>query len=441
MSGYKKATFFVRGMHCPSCEILIKDKFLEENNIKEVKPDFKTCKVELAYVGTLDKTAINKKIIRFGYKIVDKQALFENVESLFKRIFDFFAISAMMMIIYFIGKEINIIPEINLSGNFNYLNAFILGLIASTSTCMATSGALFLATVGKLRNNENSIKSNLLPAISFNLGRVISYGLFGLLAGIVGGLLLQKFNSGPILTLLIGVFMVFLGLDMSRIISIGSIIPAGATSGIFEKLEHQFLKNPKKTAFLLGAITYLLPCGFTQTVQVYVLGLGNPGQSALTMIVFALGTVPALLLVGSLTSLTQSKFYPFFMKAMGVLVFLIGINYFMNFLSLKGISFSPGITKELKSVKIENGIQIVNMEVNGYGYEPNEFTIKKNIAVKWTIDGKNVFGCQGFLVVPKLGIQKTLQPGNNIIEFTPTETGPLFFSCSMGMYRGKFEVI
>ena len=194
----------------------------------------------------------------------------------------------------------------------------------------------------------------------------------------------------------------------------------------------------------MGAITYFLPCGFTQAVQVYALGQASPMQSALTMMIFALGTTPALLLVGSLGSFTKSGFYNYFMKTMGVIVFMIGFLYFSNFLTLYGININPingGGFGSSKTATIENGVQIIEMTVNYNGYSPNSFTVRKGIPVKWKIQGVNVFGCQAYFVAPKLGIQQVFAEGVNLIEFTPQEVGPINFSCGMGMYRGRINVI
>ncbi len=438
MPKIKKATIYIKGMHCPSCEVLMEDKFKEASNIKEVKADFRTQKVEVQYTGKIHTDILNAKIKSYGYEIVEARSLKFEVEKepLIKRLTDVGVIAIILFILYAIAQEAKLIPNINLAGNLNYLSVFILGLVASTSTCMATSGALFLATVGKSHKK-------IIPALSFNLGRVLSYGIFGFLAGLVGSVIITNLKIGSSLTLFASLFMVLLGLDMAKIISLGSILPTGLTKKIFERIEHRLLKHPKKTAFLLGAITYLLPCGFTQTVQVYALGLANPIQSALIMIIFALGTVPALLVIGGLGSFTQSRYYPYFMKVVGVLVFVIGISYFTNFLSLYGIQinlFSASAKLDSSAVRIQNGFQTVRMNVNSYGYSPNVFTLKKGIPVKWIINGENVFGCQGYLVAPKLGIQKTLAYGENIIEFTPIEEGTINFSCAMGMYRGRFLI-
>jgi plastocyanin domain-containing protein len=81
------------------------------------------------------------------------------------------------------------------------------------------------------------------------------------------------------------------------------------------------------------------------------------------------------------------------------------------------------------------------MVQDGSGYSPNTFTIKKGIPVKWIITSKSAFTCAASIISPKLGVRKNLQLGENIIEFTPSESGNIRFTCSMGMYGGSFNVI
>lgn len=427
-------------MHCPSCDVLIKDKLSQCKNVKHVEADFHNQSALIEYHGAINVGELNSKISQYGYQIVDKDKLQKSKESMTKKLLDFGVIALIIIIIYFIAKEADIIPNIQLTGEVNYLAVFMLGLVASTSTCMATSGALFMATVGKIS------RQSFLPGISFNIGRILSYGFFGLIAGMVGKTLITNFQLGTYLTFFVSIFMILLGLDLTGIFYISNVVPSKLSKGIFEKLEHLLIKNPKKTAFLLGAITYILPCGFTQTVQVYALGLATPIQSALTMIVFALGTVPALLLIGSLYSFTQTKYYSYFIKTVGVLIFIIGLTYISNTINLFGItlinnSATDKVKNQNTNVLLENGKQIIHMDVTNSGYSPNQFTVRKGIPVKWIINGKNVFGCQGYLMVPLINFQKALDAGNNIIEFTPKKAGTINFSCGMGMYGGRFLVI
>ncbi|MDO9028127.1 MAG: sulfite exporter TauE/SafE family protein, partial [Candidatus Roizmanbacteria bacterium] len=429
-------TVHIKGMHCPSCEILIQDKFKEMPNVTTVNPNFKKQEAEVYFTGHLDQEVINKKIQPFGYEIMERRNDIEDQESLGKKILEAVLISTGLVLIYLIAKEINIVPAINITANLNLLTVLFLGLVASISTCMATSGALFLSTIGRKTNN-------LKQAIYFSSGRIISYGFFGFIAGLIGSVIIINFKFGSVLTLLAAVFMILLGLDMLKIVSFASIIPFGVSLNIFRKLENCLIKDPHKSAFFLGVITYFLPCGFTQAMQVYALGLASPWQSALTMAVFALGTAPAILLIGNLRSLLKSTIYQYFMKVMAVGVLILGLYYAANFFSIYGINlgFNQNNKGTASNVKIENGKQIINMAVVSGGYVPNYFIVKKGIPVKWVIDGKNVFGCQGYFVVPSLGIQKALNEGENIFEFTPKEIGNINFSCGMGMYRGRIEVL
>lgn len=423
-------------MHCPSCEILITDKFKELPNVQNVKASFQKQEAEVYFSGHLDQEMVNKNIKPFGYEIGDKEDKNIDTEPLGKKIIEASLIAVGLGLIYLIAKEINIIPSINITGNLNLLTVLFLGLVASISTCMATSGALFLSTIGKKTNN-------LKQAIYFSLGRIISYGFFGFIAGLVGSVIITNFKFGSGLTLLAAVFMILLGLDMLKILSFASIIPFGVSSNVFRKLENSLIKDPHKSAFFLGMITYFLPCGFTQATQVYALGLASPWQSALTMAVFALGTAPAILFIGSLRGLLKSTFYQYFMKAVAVGVLILGVYYASNFFAIYGIGFSNKSNESNKTNEsnVVNGKQIINMDVISSGYSPNYFTVKKGIPVKWIINGKNVFGCQGYFVVPTLNISKALNEGENIIEFTPKESGTINFSCGMGMYRGRIEVI
>lgn len=442
MSKIKKTTLCIDGMHCASCNILIEDELKKEKNIHDVKADFSKQKAEITYTGQLNHESLNKHINPYGYKIADRSEIVR--EPFWKRLADVGVLAGILFIIYFFAQDLGIIPEINTSigSSLTFLSVFILGLVASTSTCMATSGALFIATIGKQQNSSKSLISNLLPAISFNAGRILSYGLFGFIVGSVGNALLQNAFFSSIMSVFIAVAMIFIGLSMLNLFSFSPLTNNSLTKNIFQALENRFIKHPRKTSFLLGAITYLLPCGFTQSVQLYTLGLANPFLSAAIMMVFALGTTPLLIALAFTNSFKNFSFYPYFQKIIGIIIFAIGFSYAVNFLTLHGLRINIGSNVSTGSeAKVENGTQVVRMKVHTNGYEPNTFTVKQNVPVRWIVEGENVFGCQGFLVAPQMNVQATLKLGENVFEFTPKEKGLLTFSCSMGMYRGQFNVI
>lgn len=428
----KQKKLKIKGMHCPSCNILVKDKFSQVKNISKIIADYKTQEAKIFYNGEISTKKLNQLIKPYGYEIVDE---IKEEKNILTNIYEFLAISIILFFIYLILKELNLWPSFSYS-NLSLPLVFILGIIASTSTCMATAGALYLS-IAKSKNDWST-------AISFNLGRVLSYFLFGLIFGFLGKTLITSVYFGGTLTLIIAILMIFLGLDMANIFSWQRFFGFN-TGSIFEFFEEKLRKYPRKLPFFLGGLTYLLPCGFTQSVQVYVMGLGNPWLSAFYMMVFALGTVPLLMMINLALNIRQSSFYQYFLKVMGVLVFFVGISYISNFLTLFNLNFLDTIFSKnnlkINNVEIIDGKQIIKMNVVSSGYEPNNLVVKKNIPVKWIVNGVNVLGCQGYLVVPSLGISQVLKEGENVFEFTPNEEKPIYFSCGMGMYRGKIEVI
>jgi uncharacterized protein len=162
-----------------------------------------------------------------------------------------------------------------------------------------------------------------------------------------------------------------------------------------------------------------------------------------------LGTAPGLLGIGGLTSLIKGTFAQKFFKFTGVVVITLSIFNFTNGLNLLGISpvfgdknITAGNTSIIDPNVVYDGkIQTVKMDQISSGYNPNKFTILKDVPVKWIVNSKDPYSCASSIYSVKLGIRKNLVAGENIFEFTPKESGQIKFSCSMGMYNGVFEVV
>ena len=62
-----------------------------------------------------------------------------------------------------------------------------------------------------------------------------------------------------------------------------------------------------------------------------------------------------------------------------------------------------------------------------------EFTI--------TADESSITGCNQTVVFPEYQVKKALQPGDNVITFTPEESGIVPYTCWMGMLDGRILVV
>jgi uncharacterized protein len=94
------------------------------------------------------------------------------------------------------------------------------------------------------------------------------------------------------------------------------------------------------------------------------------------------------------------------------------------------------------AVKGEDGKQEVTINVATNGYTSPVSTIKAGEPVRLKLVSNNAVGCARAFMIPSLGVSKVLpENGTEVIEFTPTETGILSYTCSMGMYTGQLTII
>jgi len=95
-----------------------------------------------------------------------------------------------------------------------------------------------------------------------------------------------------------------------------------------------------KSALVAGAMTFFLPCGFTQAMQLYAVSTGSITKGALIMMLFALGTAPGLLGVGGLSSVFKGQKAKLFFMASGIAVIILGI---FNISNASKLVFTPGV--------------------------------------------------------------------------------------------------
>lgn len=438
-----KITIPIRGMHCRSCELLVEKNLKKIDRVEQVKVNYKIGQAEIHYRGdgALPKTDLDKAIKSAGYEIGEPGQL----PWLSKRREDYRDLvkaAIWLTVLYYLAKWLGLLSiSVNTNSGGVWVALFV-GLVAGVSTCMALVGGLVLGISARHAelHPEATAKQKFRPHWYFNLGRVVGYAFFGGLIGLIGSALKPSATFLGLLTLAVGLVMLLMGLKLIEIfpaLKNKSLTLPGSLSrwlGI-HKENKEYSHRAAATA---GALTFFLPCGFTQAMQIYAVSTGSFAQGALLMGMFALGTSAGLLSLGGLSSAFKGNKARIFFMMVGLAVILLGWYNINNGRAL--LAGAGGVAIGTTSVDYSAGAQVVNMTQDGSGYHPNVLSVKKGVPVKWIVDSINPYSCASSLVVPSLGISKTLQRGENIIEFTPTATGEIPFSCSMGMYRGKFIV-
>lgn len=94
-----------------------------------------------------------------------------------------------------------------------------------------------------------------------------------------------------------------------------------------------------------------------------------------------------------------------------------------------------------QNADVDNNVQEIVTQLEPSSYPT--FVVQKGVPVKWTMvaDSKNLNSCNNEIIIPSLNISKPLKVGDNVIEFTPTETGVIPYSCWMGMINSAIVVV
>lgn len=442
----------IKGMHCRSCEVLIEEKLKEIPGLKGIFVSYKKSRAGFYSSQHVDMNVVKRAVEEAGYQIGnDQKAWISHNPSDYR---DLGIAFVALLILYFIAKKTGL-TNLNVGSTGSpsgLLVVLIVGLTAGISTCMAMVGGLVLGISARHseKHPEATPAQKFRPHLFFNLGRILSYFLLGGLIGVIGKAFQLSSTTLGALIIIVGLVMLVLGIQLTQIFpkisSAGFTLPSGIAKLLGIKKHHD-KEYSHLNSMLVGALTFFLPCGFTQAMQLYAMSTGSFWRGAAIMGVFALGTAPGLLGIGGLTSLIKGMFARRFFKFAGILVIFLALFNISNGINLTGIrsinfnSASESQAKDDPNVKLENGVQTVRMTQSSAGYTPNKFTIKKGIPVKWIIDAKNTSSCSSSIVAQKINIKKFLSPGENVFEFTPTETGEIRFTCSMGMYAGKFIVV
>lgn len=439
-----KLNISIRGMHCKSCEILVEKQLKGLCGVRHVKVSQSAGRAEIFYEGERPTNEIIEKAVQTaGYEVGEKEKApwfsknFSDYRDLFK--------AAVILFFLYVLADWTGLLQINVSSGAERAGlavALLVGLVAGVSTCMALVGGLALGLSARHAelHPEATSAQKFRPHLYFNLGRALGYGFFGGLVGLLGSVVSFTGNILGILTVAVGVVMIFLGLKLVEIFPAlrdkTISLPSGIAKFFGLRSEHN-KEYSHRRSMILGALTFFLPCGFTQAMQLYAASTGSATQGALIMFLFALGTAPGLLSLGGLSSIFKGRAARVFFMTAGLAVILFGVINIRNgsrLISWGGAS-APNGTVNTKEE------QIVRMTQEADGYSPNVFTIEKGRPVKWIINSVSQYSCASSIIVPRFRITKFLKQGENIITFTPTELGEIPFSCAMGMYRGKFIVV
>ena len=207
--------------------------------------------------------------------------------------------------------------------------ALVLGFIGSLH-CLTMCGPLLLWVHGNRPQSQQ---------ILYHGSRILTYMVLGVMAGFMGKAI-QWGSSQQILSLVVGALIL---LSVWLAANKNSSSPL---SWVYQKLTRWQTRKRPANMFTWGILNGLLPCGLTYVAIAAAMTQANPWQGALYMLVFGLGTVPALTLLMS-TLKYASERLRFNTNTLKYLTVLVGIMLLVRGMAL-GIPFiSPDLNPDI----------------------------------------------------------------------------------------------
>jgi uncharacterized protein len=224
------------------------------------------------------------------------------------------------------------------------LTALTIGFLGSFH-CIGMCGPIALAL--PVPNSTNIIFFT--GRVLYNSGRLISYGLMGLLFGFLGkGFAAWGYQQS--LSIALGVIIIVLLFIPAKYKNkfLGMNIIIKITEPLKRSIGNLFKRNSLPSFLLIGFLNGFLPCGFVYIGLAGATATGSPVTGMLFMILFGLGTFPAMLTVslfGKLINLNVrrkiSKAVPVFAFMLAVIFILRGMNLGIPYLSPKIMGHHP----------------------------------------------------------------------------------------------------
>lgn len=326
---------------------------------------------------------------------------------------------------------------------------FITGLTVGGLTCLAVQGGLLASVIAAAEEKEIdegvNTKNPVLPTLSFLVSKLIAYTILGFILGAFGGTITISQSTQIMMQFFVGAYMIAVALNLLNVHPMFRYVVIQPPKFLSRKLRNQSKSKAAFAPAILGAMTIFIPCGTTLAMEALAISSANAFSGAAIMAVFVLGTTPLFFGVGWLTSFLGDNFRTRFLKVAAIAVFYLGLTSINGAFTAVGSPLSiPFITVNNLSVvsNLSEGVQNIEINVTGSGYNPRNIRVKKNLPVRINLKSQDAYSCASAFRIPSLGIARNLQPnGTETIEFTPTNEGNILFTCSMGMFTGVIEVI
>lgn len=398
-----KKVIYVKWMHCISCELILEKGLKQITWANLIMVDHKKGILEVDFNKESDYKKIEKLIEKSWFKVIKEWEKSTGNSS--NILWNIIALLAVVIIFMFtqIFDLYRFLPD---TSSLSYSSAFLVWIIASLSTCLAITGWIIIG-FSRYIDSSKWIKSHINVQLWFQVWRVLWFFLLGWILWYIGNIFSLSFSLTWIITFVVGFLLLYMGLNILKIVPSLSKFGVHMPKAFASKIEG--IWKPKY-APIVWALTFFLPCWFTQTMQLLAVSSWSFWSWGLVMMIFALWTAPVLFSVWFWSSYFKEKRFTSLNKIIWAIVVFFWIFTISNAYNL--VSFS-GIESPISGIEnIENAssgssnngeLQIVNIWHDGWSTDPDIIELKQWGNYKVIITPtENWKGCMSTQAIPSL---------------------------------------
>ena len=339
-------TLKVRGMICRPCEDAIASGLLSLQGVRTVEAHYWKGDVAVTYDSDIvTRDDVVSRLAAIGYP--EGRAPSGVVT-------DIVCLMAVFVVLWLLQVISGIkVPAAEAGASYGFL--FIVGLLTSIH-CLAMCGGIELSQTtdaaemlagddgthaveeqvstasGKKRRSTYAFKS----ALAYNGGRMVSYAAVGAVFGAAGVMTSYTPTVKAIVFTVAGVLVLLIGLRMFGLMPPLPRLHAtrrGARASSSLRSSAVGARGRKRFGpLVVGLATGLMPCGALAAMWLFAMSTGSALSGALSMLAFAAGTVPAMLLLGSFSSLVPRRWLRYLLRVGAILVMAMGLS-----MAIKGL--------------------------------------------------------------------------------------------------------
>lgn len=305
----------IRGMMCRSCVEEVETLLLHTSGVLDVKVHYAKGRASLRYDPELvSLETLEQRLRTGGYETGARTARDYALDGAC------LALTAGLTWLLLRSKA----SAPALAEGAGFAAIFLAGLLTSPH-CVGMCGGLLLSQSAQSR-------SPALASLAYNAGRVLAYTAIGVVFGAAGAIINYTLSMKSMVFTMLGLAVALLGLDMWGLLpGLRALFPGqNSACRLPAGMRGRFAGRP----LMIGLLTGLMPCGPLYAMWLHAITGGSAAYGAMCMLAFSLGTVPLMLLFGSLGSFLPKKWNKYLLKGSAVIVVAMGLKMLIRGLLL-----------------------------------------------------------------------------------------------------------